>query len=388
MSKSTSNTTGLHQDSLLAHAGGGFDPATGAVVPPIQTATTFVRDEDYEPVNPGYIYSRDSNALYQKTERLIAALEEGEDSRLFSSGMAAVAAVVRSVKPGGTLLAQSGIYWGTTLFLRKHCARNNIALVEADASDLDAFHDEMSVTRPDLVWLEVPSNPFLKIADIQKISDQCRQTGTQLAVDATAATPLILKPLSLGADLVMHSATKALNGHSDLLGGVVTTADASSDTWTFICEERQTAGAVLGSFETWLLLRGLRTLSLRVERMNQNAMALAEYLEAHSKIEAVLYPGLASHAQHDLAKSQMTGGFGSLMSVLVKGGKADALKVAGALDVFQRATSLGGTESLVEHRFTIEGEGSGIPVNLLRLSIGIEHPGDLIADFDQALAAI
>ncbi|MEM9635911.1 MAG: PLP-dependent aspartate aminotransferase family protein, partial [Pseudomonadota bacterium] len=370
MSKSTSNTTGLHPDSLLAHAGGGFDPATGAVVPPIQTATTFVRDESYEPVNPGYIYSRDSNALYKKTERLIAALEEGEDSRLFSSGMAAVAAVTRSVKPGGTLLAQSGIYWGTTLFLRKHCARNNIALVEADASDLPAFHDEMTVTRPDLVWLEVPSNPFLKIADIQKISEHCRQTGAQLAVDATAATPLILKPLLLGADLVIHSATKALNGHSDLLGGVVTTADASSDTWTFICEERQNAGAVLGSFETWLLLRGLRTLSLRIERMNQNAMALAEHLEGHSKIEAVLYPGLASHAQHDLAKSQMIGGFGSLMSVLVKGGKADAIKVAGALDVFQRATSLGGTESLVEHRFTIEGEGSGIPENLLRLSIG------------------
>ncbi|MES0879070.1 trans-sulfuration enzyme family protein [Roseibium sp. SCP14] len=388
MSKSTSNTTGLHADSLLAHAGGGFDPTTGAVVPPIQTATTFVRDEDYELVNPGYIYSRDSNALYQKTERLIAALEEGEDSRLFSSGMAAVAAVARSVRPGGTLLAQSGIYWGTTLFLRKHCARNNIALVEADASDLDAFHDEMSVTRPDLVWLEVPSNPFLKIADIQKISELCRQSGARLAVDATAATPLILKPLALGADLVMHSATKALNGHSDLLGGVVTTADASTDTWTFICEERQNAGAVLGSFETWLLLRGLRTLSLRVERMNKNAMALAEYLEAHSKIDAVLYPGLASHAQHELAKAQMTGGFGSLMSVLVKGGKADALKVAGALDVFQRATSLGGTESLVEHRFTIEGEGSGIPENLLRLSLGIEHCGDLIADFDQALAAI
>ncbi|MBG6155867.1 cystathionine gamma-synthase [Labrenzia sp. EL_159] len=388
MSNSLSDSDGLHPDSLLAHAGGGFDAATGAVVPPIQTATTFVRDEDYEPVLPGHIYSRDSNALYRKTEKLLAALEGGEDSRLFASGMAAIAAIVRSVKPGGTLLAQSGIYWGTTLFLRKHCARNNIALVEADASDLSAFQDEFSVTQPDLVWLEVPSNPFLKVADIRKIAELCNGTSAVLCVDATAATPLILKPLSFGADLVMHSATKALNGHSDLLGGVVSTSNASSEVWTFISEERQNAGAVLGSFETWLLLRGLRTLALRVERMNTNAIDLARSLEAHPKVKSVLYPGLKSHPQHSLAKSQMTNGFGSLMSIMVDGGKDESLKVAGALDIFQRATSLGGTESLVEHRFTIEGEGSGIPENLLRLSIGIEHGNDLIADFDQALTTI
>ncbi|MEP1576384.1 trans-sulfuration enzyme family protein [Roseibium album] len=388
MSNSLSDSDGLHPDSLLAHAGGGFDAATGAVVPPIQTATTFVRDEDYEPVLPGHIYSRDSNALYRKTEKLLAALEGGEDSRLFASGMAVIAAIVRSVRPGGTLLAQSGIYWGTTLFLRKHCARNNIALVEADASDLSAFRDEFSVTQPDLVWLEVPSNPFLKVADIRKIADLCNGTSAVLCVDATAATPLILKPLSFGADLVMHSATKALNGHSDLLGGVVSTSNASSEVWTFISEERQNAGAVLGSFETWLLLRGLRTLALRVERMNSNAIDLARSLEAHPKVKSVLYPGLKSHPQHSLAKSQMTNGFGSLMSIMIDGGKDESLKVAGALDIFQRATSLGGTESLVEHRFTIEGEGSGIPENLLRLSIGIEHGNDLIADFDQALTTI
>ncbi|MBG6146800.1 cystathionine gamma-synthase [Labrenzia sp. EL_142] len=388
MSNSLSDSDGLHPDSLLAHAGGGFDAATGAVVPPIQTATTFVRDEDYEPVLPGHIYSRDSNALYRKTEKLLAALEGGEDSRLFASGMAAIAAIVRSVRPGGTLLAQSGIYWGTTLFLRKHCARNNIALVEADASDLSAFQDEFSVTQPDLVWIEVPSNPFLKVADIRKIAELCNGTSAVLCVDATAATPLILKPLSFGADLVMHSATKALNGHSDLLGGVVSTSNASSEVWTFISEERQNAGAVLGSFETWLLLRGLRTFALRVERMNTNAIDLARSLEAHPKVKSVLYPGLKSHPQHSLAKSQMTNGFGSLMSIMIDGGKDESLKVAGALDIFQRATSLGGTESLVEHRFTIEGEGSGIPENLLRLSIGIEHGNDLIADFDQALTTI
>lgn len=388
MSKTPPPAPGLHPDSLLAHGGGGHDPATGAVVPPIPTATTFVRDETYAPVSPDHVYSRDDNALYKKTEGLIAALEGGAESRLFASGMAAVAAVARCVPPGGTLLVQSGIYWGTTLFLRKLCARNKVALVESDAADLQAFQDEISVTRPDLVWLEVPSNPFLKVADIPGIAARCKQADAVLAVDATAATPLILKPIALGADLVMHSATKGLNGHSDLLGGVVTSADAASEAWGLIKEDRKLAGAVLGSFETWLLLRGLRTLALRVERMNANAMTVATFLDSHPGIEAVLYPGLSGHPQHTLAKAQMQGGFGSLMSVQVKGDRDTALKVAGALDLFQRATSLGGTESLVEHRFTIEGEGSGIPENLLRLSIGIEHADDLIADLDQALAGL
>lgn len=388
MSRAPHKTIDLHPDSLLAHGGGGYDPATGAVVPPIPTATTFVRDEAYELVNPGHIYSRDDNDLFQKTEGLIAALEGGADSRLFASGMAAVAAIARLVKPGGTLLLQSGTYWGATYFLRQHCARNNIALIECDAGDPQAFEDELTVTRPDLVWLEVPSNPYLQVADIRQVAGLCKSSGALLAVDATAATPLILKPLALGADLVMHSATKALNGHSDLLGGVVTTKDTTSDAWAFLTEERKFAGAVMGSFEAWLLLRGLRTLALRVERMNSNAQALAEYLNAHPKVDTVLYPGLENHPGHDLAKAQMTNGFGSLMSINVKGSKQEALKATGALTLFQRATSLGGTESLIEHRHTIEGDASGIPENLLRLSIGIEHIDDLIADFDRALATI
>jgi cystathionine gamma-synthase len=378
----------LHADTLLAHGGGGFDAATGAVVPPIPVATTFVRDENYALISDGHLYSRDDNDLFRKTENLLATLENGAESRLFSSGMAAVAAVARVVKPGGTLMAQSGIYWGTTLFLREHCARNNIALVECDASDLATFSDELAITKPDLVWLEVPSNPYLKVADIEKAAALCKTAGALLAVDATAATPLILKPLTLGADLVMHSATKALNGHSDLLGGVITARDAKSEAWDFIKAERKMAGAVMGSFEAWLLLRGLRTLSLRVERMNANAQALADHLETHSKIEKVLYPGLPGHTDHTVAKAQMAGGYGSLMSVQTKGGKEEALKVTGALKLFQRATSLGGTESLIEHRRSIEGETSGIPGNLLRLSLGIEHIDDLIADFDAALKTI
>ncbi|GAA0782127.1 aminotransferase class V-fold PLP-dependent enzyme [Roseibium denhamense] len=388
MTKSPFKISGLHSDSLLAHGGGGFDAATGAVVPPIPVATTFVRDEAYELVSSSHLYSRDDNDLFRKTEGLIAQLEGGAESRLFASGMAAVAAVARCVKPGGTLLVQSGIYWGTTLFLRKLCARTNIALIEADATDPSAFSDELSVTKPDLVWLEVPSNPFLDVADIQEIAKLCQGAGALLAVDATAATPLVLKPLALGADLVMHSATKALNGHSDVLGGVVTTKDPDSEAWAFLTEERKLGGAVMGSFEAWLLLRGLRTLSLRVERMNTNTQKLAEHLKGHAAIAEVLYPGLESHSQHTLAKSMMTGGFGSLMSIRIKGGRKVAMRTVGALDLFQRATSLGGVESLVEHRQTIEGDASGIPDDLLRLSIGIEHISDLIADLDQALGGL
>lgn len=382
------SSTSLHVDSLLAHGGGGHDPATGAVIPPIPTATTFARDEDYNLISGAHLYSRDDNDLFRKTEGLLAALDLGADSRLFASGMAAIAAVIRSVKPGGTILAQSNIYYGATAFLRQHCAHSGIALVESDAANLDVFKDDLTVAKPDLVWLEVPSNPYLKIADIPAISDLCKKNGALLAVDATAATPLVLKPLPLGADLVMHSATKALNGHSDLLGGVVTVKDASSKTWEFICNERKGAGSVMGSFEAWLLLRGLRTLSLRIERMNRNAQAIAEHLAAHPKVERVLYPGLPADPGHERARAHMTGGYGSLMSVQVKGTAADALKMVGALSLIQRATSLGGVESVIEHRHTIEGETSGIPANLLRLSVGIEHPGDLIADLDNALSKV
>ncbi len=258
------NKKNLHTDSLLAHGGGGFDPATGAVVPAIPTATTFVRDENYDLISPGHLYSRDDNELFRKTEKLIATLESAVDSRLFASGMAAIASVMRTVRPGGTILLQSGIYWGTTLYFRKNCERTGIRLVEADATDTELFQASVSEIKPDLIFLEVPSNPFLRVADIPVLSAGATAAGATLCVDATAATPLILKPLILGADLVVHSATKALNGHSDVLGGVVSTADKHTEAWEFITAERHDAGAVMGSFEAWLLLRGMRTLFVRV----------------------------------------------------------------------------------------------------------------------------
>jgi cystathionine gamma-synthase len=375
----------LSPASRLAHGGGGIDPATGAVVPPISTATTFARDEAYRLTSPTHLYSRDDNDLTRQIEALIADLEGGAEARLFASGMAAIAATARMVKPGQTILMQSGIYWGTTLWMRKHCQHMGIALIEANAADGTRFCETLRECGPALVFLEVPSNPFLEVADVRAISEAAHDCDAVVAVDATAATPLLMRPLELGADLVVHSATKALNGHSDVLAGIVSCRDADSDAWRFLREERHDAGAVLSSFDAYLLLRGLRTLSLRMERMCANAQAVATALEAHPAIETVLYPGLVSHAAHEAARRQMNGGFGYMMSVLVKGTAADALAVAGRLSLIKRATSLGGVESLVEHRYTIEGEASGIPVNLLRLSIGIESAEDLIADLTAAL---
>ena len=383
------NSSGkLAPASLLAHGGGGIDPATGAVVPPIHTATTFARDTDYRLTSAAHIYSRDDNDLARQIESLIARLENGTDTRLFSSGMAAIAATIRTVRPGGTILAQSGIYWGTTSWLRKHCAHSGIALIEAEASDTERFRETLRESGPDLVFLEAPSNPWLAVADIAAISEAAHQSGALVAVDATAATPLLMKPLDLGADIVLHSATKAMNGHSDVLAGVATCRDADSDAWRFIREERHDAGAVLAPFEAYLLLRGLRTLSLRMERMCASAQTLAERLAAHPAVETVLYPSLRGHPTHAAAKAQMQGGYCYLMSLLVRGGAEEALGVAGRLQLIKRATSLGGVESLVEHRHTIEGDATGVPVNLLRISIGIEDVDDLAADLEAALVPL
>jgi cystathionine gamma-synthase len=239
--------------------------------------------------------------------------------------------------------------------------------------------------QPAIVWIETPANPMLDVVDIADAAEIAHAAGALLAVDGTAATPILARPLALGADLVMHSATKYLNGHSDLLAGALVTRQPD-ERWAAIGADRHDAGALLGPFEAWLLLRGLRTLALRVRQASANALAVARFLEAHPRVERVLYPGLASHPRHALAARQMDGGFGGLMSFLVKGDANAALGVAGRLRLIARATSLGGTESLIEHRFTIEGAATGVPPNLLRLSVGLEDQDDLIADLAQALS--
>ena len=279
---------------------------------------------------------------------------------------------------------QSQIYWGTTAWIRSFCARRGIELHEVEAADPAQLEAACATHRPNIVWIETPSNPWLRITDIAQAAEMAHGVGALLVVDSTAASPVLSQPLSHGADLVMHSATKGINGHSDVLAGSLSVGDKDAAVWRMIREDRDMAGAVLGPMEAWLLTRGMRTLPLRMREMSRNAMSLAVYLADHPQVESVLYPGLPDHPGHGIAARQMTGGYGGLLSFVVKGGAAAALRATGRLDLFQRATSLGGVESLVEHRHTIEPH-TGIPEGLLRLSVGIEDVDDLIADLAQAL---
>ncbi len=374
----------LHAASVAAHAAGAKGGASGGVVPAIQPSTTFLRGPDYTLENPQNIYSRDHSENLRHAEAVIAALEGASEALLFPSGMAAIAAVFRSLPSGAQVILQSGIYWGTTKWARDFAARRGIILHEIDTSEAAALDQACKTHAPALVFIETPSNPWLKTTDIARAAQAAHAAGALLVVDATATTPVLTKPLALGADIVMHSATKALNGHSDVLAGALATANAEAPIWAAIKADRHDAGAVLGPFEAWLLLRGMRTLPLRMERMCQNAQALAEWLLAHPAVEAVYYPGLPTHGGHAVAKVQMQGGYGYLLSFLAKGNALDALRVVGKLALFQRATSLGGVESLVEHRHTIEPH-TGIPPNLIRISVGIEDLRDLQVDLAQAL---
>lgn len=375
---------GLSVATIAAQAGGYIDAASGGVVPPIQPSTTFARDRSYQPHPTGNIYARDDNDVGRIAEALLAQLDNAEAALLFPNGMAAIAAVFRALPGGATVLVQSQIYWGTTKWLREFCARRSVTLIEADLSDIGQAQSLCAQHQPDLVFIETPSNPWLRTTDIALVAEATHAAGGRLVVDATAATPILTRALDFGADIVMHSATKGINGHSDVLAGVLATNAPADPHWQAIAIDRHDAGAVIGSFEAWLLIRSIRTLPLRVERMSQNAQAVAEFLQSHDAVAQVFYPGLPDFEGHSVAKRQMAGGFGSLLSFCVKGGAAEALRVAGQLNLFHRATSLGGVESLVEHRHTIEPH-TGIPESLLRLSIGIEDVQDLCADLEQAL---
>ncbi len=375
---------GLSVATIAAQAGGYIDAASGGVVPPIQPSTTFARDRSYQPHPTGNIYARDDNDVGRIAEALLAQLDNAEAALLFPNGMAAIAAVFRALPGGATVLVQSQIYWGTTKWLREFCARRSVTLIEADLSDIGQAQSLCAQHQPDLVFIETPSNPWLRTTDIALVAEATHAAGGRLVVDATAATPILTRALDFGADIVMHSATKGINGHSDVLAGVLATNAPADPHWQAIAIDRHDAGAVIGSFEAWLLIRSIRTLPLRVERMSQNAQAMAEFLQSHDAVAQVFYPGLPDFDGHSVAKRQMAGGFGSLLSFCVKGGAVEALRVAGQLNLFHRATSLGGVESLVEHRHTIEPH-TGIPESLLRLSIGIEDVQDLCADLEQAL---
>jgi len=373
-----------HPATLAARALGWIEPATRAVVPPVHTATTFERSPDYS-LPGGRDYARPRNPGFDQPEALLAALEGGAAALLFASGMAAATAAFQALAPGDHVVAPRAMYWALRHWLLEFARGWGLEVDLVDMTDLDALAAVLRPGRTRLVWIETPANPTWAVTDIAGAAALAHRAGALLAVDSTAATPVLTRPLEHGADLVMHSATKYLNGHSDVLAGALVAARRDAF-WERLAAVRAEGGAVPGSFEAWLLLRGMRTLFLRVRHASASALAIAGHFRGHRALAAVLYPGLPGDAGHDVARRQMAGGFGGMLSIRVAGGAPAALAVAGRVRLWIRATSLGGVESLIEHRASVEGAGSPVPPDLLRLSVGIEEVGDLIADLEQALA--
>ncbi|MEA2903930.1 MAG: cystathionine gamma-synthase [Alphaproteobacteria bacterium] len=369
--------------TIAAQALGIVDPATMAVVPPVHVATTFIRDPDNQ-YRTGFAYGRPDNATVRQAEAVIAALEGAHEAALFASGMAAATAVVLALHRPSHIVASQVMYWAFRHWLGHNAVRFGHRVEFVDTSDLAAVR---GAVRPEtaLVYVETPGNPLWTISDIAAIAEIAHANGAMLAVDSTVATPVFTQPLRLGADIVMHSGSKYLNGHSDVIAGVLAVARPTS-AWEDIKSVRIQHGAILGPFEAWLLLRGLRTLDVRVRTAAQSASQLAERLGQHPRIAGVLYPGLAEHPGHAVAARQMSG-FAAMLSIRVKGGERAAIATAAQVALWKRATSLGGVESLIEHRASVEGPDSPCPPDLLRLSVGLEDPDDLYADLDHALQA-
>ena len=370
--------------SLAAQAMGAIDPVTRAVVPPIHLATTYIRDED-NAYSSGYAYGRPDNATVREAEAVIAMLEEARaGALLFGSGMAAATAVFQALDPGDHVVAPKVMYWALRRWLATEAVRRGLEVDFVEADDLEALRAALRPGRTKLVWAETPSNPLWTITDIAAVAEITHQAGAQLAVDSTAASPVHTRPLGLGADIVMHSGTKILNGHSDAIAGVLAAA-GDTELWQRIRAIRASGGAILGPFEAYLLMRGMRTLHLRAAAQATSAQRLAERLAAHRHVARVLYPGLPQHPGHDIAACQMEGGFGYMLSIQVSGGERAAIATAARVGLWKRATSLGGVESLIEHRASVEGPDTPCPPDLLRLSTGIEDSDDLFRDLDEAL---
>lgn len=375
----------LSPATLVAKADDYIDTTTGGITPPIITSTTYARDDRYQLIDDANAYGRDDNPSFVQAERVLAELEQGEAALLFASGMAAIATIFYTLGSGAHVVLPDSMYWGVFSWTKKHCERADIRVSYYRTDDADSIATALQgAARTDLVWVETPSNPMMHVTDIAKAAEIAKSVNATLVVDNTTPTPIFTQPLLLGADLVVHSATKSLNGHSDVLAGAIVTKEVD-ERWERIVAERHDAGAVPGAFEAWLLLRGMRTLSLRVERAAQNAQSIATFLQGHKKVQSVLYPGLESHPGHDVALRQMHSGFGSLLSFLIDGDAKTALAVAGKLNLIISATSLGGVETLIEHRYSVEPPETGVPENLLRLAVGIEDIDDLLADLQQAL---
>ncbi|MBI2761192.1 MAG: aminotransferase class V-fold PLP-dependent enzyme [Chloroflexi bacterium] len=373
----------MRLETLAVHAGHEPDPATAALTPPIHLTTTFERAEDGS-FPHGHIYSRTSNPNRAALEQSLAALEGGSAAAAFSSGSAATMTVLQALRPGDHVIAPIDAYHGTAKLLRELFAPWGLETTFCDMTSPAAVD---AAVRPAtrLIWIETPSNPSLKITDIARLADIAHAAGAICVCDNTWASPVVQRPLDLGADVVMHSTTKYLGGHSDVLGGALIARD-DGELFARLRLIQTTGGAVPSPFECWLVQRGLRTLPLRVRAQSASALAVARFLDSHPRVDVVHYPGLSEHPGHEIAARQMDG-FGGMLSFEVQGGEAMAMAVAANVRLFTRATSLGGTESLIEHRASIEGPGTPTPDSLLRVSIGLEHPDDLIEDLARALGA-
>jgi len=369
-------------ETLAIHAGRKPDPSTGAVREPIHLSTTFERGPDGAYPH-GYFYGRSGNPNRASLEQAVAALEGGTEAVAYGSGAAATLAVFSLAAAGGRIVCSADCYHGTARQLREILPRWGASVAFVDTTDLAAVEQALEPGAT-LLWVETPSNPLLRVSDLAALAGLARARGTLLGCDNTFASPVLQQPLALGADLVMHSTTKFLGGHSDVLGGMVVVRE-TVPVLARLREFQGVGGGVPSPFDCWLLLRSLATLPLRVRAQSAGALAVAGFLATHPRVEHVHYPGLASHPGHGLASRQMRDGFGAVVSVQVPGGAAEALAVAARVRLFTRATSLGGVESLIEHRASMEGPLTQTPANLLRLAVGLEHPDDLVADLDRAL---
>ena len=376
-------TTRFSSQSVLAQGGTNKHIEDASIIPPVYTSTTYLRDSDNQ-YRSGLVYSRADNPTYRPAEKLLAELENAVDARLFASGMAAATAVFQALKPGDSIIAPKVMYWALRQWLKTFGQDAGLHIRFVDTSNLKELQESVNEKAPTLIWLETPGNPLWTVTDIEAVSAIAKNCGALLAVDSTVATPLLTKPLDLGADIVMHSATKYLNGHSDVISGALA-ARENSEFWQRLVAIRAQSGAVPSPQDASQLLRGMRTLFLRVRESCQNALYIAEQLEQHLNVTEVLYPGLKSFAGHDVATKQMQGGFGGMLSIRLAGGEKAAIAVAARTQLWHRATSLGGVESLIEHRASIEGPDTPVPSDLLRLSVGIENADDLLKDLQQAI---
>ena len=382
------NPKHLHPETLSAQAMGWVDERTRAITPPIHVSSTYLRDPDNQ-YRSGRVYARADNPAFDQPEALLCALEQGHQALLFASGMAAATAVFQALQPGDHVLAPKVMYWSLRNWLMTFATAWGLQVELIDMSDPAALRQALRPGKTRMVWLETPANPLWTVTDIAASVELAHAAGALVAVDSTVPTPVLTQPLTLGADIVMHAATKYLNGHSDLIAGALVTRE-DSPYWQQVRKVRAQVGGTLGSFEAWLLQRGMRTLHVRVAAACASAQKIAEHFHGHPLVAEVLYPGLPTSPGHAIAAKQMHGGFGGMLSIRAKGNshvsaEQAAIGVAAHTEIWKRATSLGGTESLIEHRASVEGAGTPAPLDLLRLSVGLEHADDLIQDMENAL---